>query len=168
MGLSGQMKKKEEDKCIIYQHVFNITSFKVKRELGFPKCKDRRLVQEEMLRKKTNIFSLRMKGFWLDRYFPLVLYFFIIININKINNLRKCTIWTKAHYTYRSCSTMETHTSKLLAHFCADDKARGGLELATFMHYELEHSVTPLSNITRSANLWQLQGDWGISDFIKL
>lgn len=128
MGLSGQMEKKEEDKCIIYQHVFNITtSFKIKRELGFPKCKDRRLVQEEMLRKKTNIFSLRMKGFWLDRYFPLVLYFFIIININKINNLRRCIIWTKAHYTYRSCSTMETHTSKLLAHFCADDKARGGL-----------------------------------------
>lgn len=59
------------------------------------------------------------------------------------------------HCTYRSCSTIETHTSKLPAHFCADDKARGGLELATFMHHELQHLVTLLSNFTRSANLWQ-------------
>lgn len=73
------------------------------------------------------------------------------------------------HYMDKSTLHLQKllyHGNTYLAHFCADDKARG--ELATFMHYELEHLVTPLSNITRSANLWQLQGDWGISDFIKL
>lgn len=77
MGLSGQMKKKEEDKCIIYQHVFNITtSFKIKRELGFPKCKDRRLVQEEMLRKKNKHFQLAYERILAGQIFSTCIVFF--------------------------------------------------------------------------------------------
>lgn len=63
------------------------------------------------------------------------------------------------HYSYRSCSAMETNAIKLPVHcFCADVNVRGTLELCNYWvrreFFAFMQSTRPHSAITLSDTLW--------------